>query len=342
MCLGNPRGDILAFEIHSVVKYVATHCPVLESLSIMPEDYFTYMLMEPDEFSKLSGAIRSCTLQLVELCCPLFDPAGCKYLSNLPTLASLTINADGVSRYGSFAPFRDWDDLNVTTFLNLTTLSFRMMHEIWSLPPGIITTLLQLSEFPSLKEFELCAAYRLECITVSFDGPPTVLKHSDPSSMIRQLFCFTQLRYLRLSVHQPIHLDNAIFLEAMSSWPHIESLEIQDPYPCTPTLTFLGLFPALRICPHLHTLQVSVNANAVSIDVDCEVESFQHPSLQNLHLGSSPMKNAKASKAIALLIFSRLPRVCEVTYERTSDKRPSWAKVNKRLSSLRYTRSRGS
>ncbi|OAX35892.1 hypothetical protein K503DRAFT_722293 [Rhizopogon vinicolor AM-OR11-026] len=347
-------------QVHSIVKYVAAHCPVLESLYIVPtcED-FTYM--EPDEFSKLSDAVRSCTLQLVELCCPLLDPAGWKYLSNLPTLATLTMNADlqdGV-RYDSFASLCGWDDLNVTPFLNLTTLSFRMTHKSGTLTPRIIATLLQLSEFPSLKEFELCfggmpwkgadslfhalsrfKAYRtLERITVSFHGPPTVLEHSgNPLLMIRQFFCFTQLRYLRLAVHRPTHLDDALFLEAMSSWPHIESLELQDPYPCTPTLTFRGLFAALRLCPHLHTLQVSVNS--VNIDVDREAESFQHPSLQNLHLCSSRIKSAKISNDIALLVFSRLPRVCEVRCECTSGGWSLWAKVNRRLSSLKYTRSR--
>ncbi|OJA13884.1 hypothetical protein AZE42_05406 [Rhizopogon vesiculosus] len=315
--------------------------------------------MEPDEFSKLSDAVQSCNLQLVELCCPLLNPAGWKYLSNLPTLATLTMNTDlqdGV-RYDSLASFCDWGDLGDARFLNLTTLSFRIIHKPWPWTPRIITTLLQLSEFPSLKEFKLCVgdmpwreadnlfhalsqckAYRtLERITVSFDGPPIVLEQSDnPSLMIRQFFCFTQLRHLRLSVHRPIYVDNALFLEAMSSWPHIESLELQDPYPCTPTLTFLGLFTALRPCPHLHTLRVSVNT--VNIDVDSKAQSFQHPSLQNLHLGSSRIKNAKASTAVALLVFSRLPRVCEVM----SDNRSLWTKVNRRLQSFNHTRSGGS
>ncbi|OJA11044.1 hypothetical protein AZE42_07188, partial [Rhizopogon vesiculosus] len=106
-------------------------------------------------------------------------------------------------------------------------------------------TAMQHSEFPSLEEFELSsnclrwgqveqlfhalskckACPSLEHIKISvFDY--SVLDLSLP--VINHFLCFTQLRYLRLDVTPHIDLDNDLLLEAMSSWPHIETLELQD------------------------------------------------------------------------------------------------------------------
>jgi len=78
-----------------------------------------------------------------------------------------------------------------------------------------------------------------------------------------------------------MYLDNHLFLEAMLSWPHIRSLLLRN----THLVTFRGLFAALRLRPRLHALKVDIDA--VNIDIDLEVESFQHTSLQILYVGSS-------------------------------------------------------
>ncbi|KAG2028300.1 hypothetical protein BDR03DRAFT_1019994 [Suillus americanus] len=124
---------------------------------------------------------------------------------------------------------------------------------------------------------------------------------------IRQSLCFTQLRTLRFKFPSCcINLDNDLLLEAMSSWPHIRMLEFVDPQ-VIPTVTFRGLSAALRQCPRLHTLDIPLNA--VNIDIDPTVESFQHTSLQCLNLTSSHISDAEA---VACVIFSMLPSVDRV------------------------------
>ncbi|OAX35227.1 hypothetical protein K503DRAFT_802985 [Rhizopogon vinicolor AM-OR11-026] len=68
------------------------------------------------------------------------------------------------------------------------------------------------------------------------------------------------------------------------------------------TVTFRGLFAALRRCPHLHTLVLPIDA--VNIDVDPEVESFQHTSLRYLNVSNSDVMDPAA---VARMIFSMLP-----------------------------------
>jgi hypothetical protein len=51
--------------------------------------------------------------------------------------------------------------------------------------------------------------------------------------------------------------------------------------------------------------------DAANIDINPEAESFQHSSLQKLHLGDSRVGDAEA---VALIIFSMLPHVGEVMY----------------------------
>lgn len=90
-------------------------------------------------------------------------------------------------------------------------------------------------------------------------------------------------------------------------------LEFMDPR-VVPTVTFRGLFAALHRCPHLHTLDIPLDA--VNLDIDFTAESFQHTSLRHLDLTSSGISDAEA---VARIVFSVLPsvdRVCPPEYER--------------------------
>jgi hypothetical protein len=104
------------------------------------------------------------------------------------------------------------------------------------------------------------------------------------------------------------HLDNVIVFEAMTSWPHIHSLELMDLHLRSPAITFRELFAAFRLCPHLQTLQTF--ADAAHIDMNPTTESFQHTSLQALDLESSP--EAVDAEAVARMTFSILPCIHQV------------------------------
>ncbi|KAJ8596818.1 hypothetical protein M405DRAFT_804906 [Rhizopogon salebrosus TDB-379] len=324
-------------NVHCDLKPIARRCDVLESLAVAPAN----APMTTRDISMLSDTVRSCR-RLVKLRCPPLNSAAWKYLSNLPTLVTLTVNGPGA------------DDLlgqdNFSPFLNLKILSVYLGTLHFATAKNI-TTFIRHSEFPSLKEFHLqaindlpwrqverllhalsqCnACQTLECAEICFSDPEALEHVANPLLVVKQLLSFTQLRRLSLDIGGSIFLDNDLLLEAMSSWPHIESLELDDQHRYQPTVTFRGLLTALQKCLHLHTLRVFMDA--VDIDIDPKAESFQHPSLRTLHLGVSPVRDAEA---VTVIISSMLPHVGEVVYhENIGENSRVWSEVNKRLQSF--------
>ncbi|KAG1733792.1 hypothetical protein EDB19DRAFT_2026649 [Suillus lakei] len=313
-------------ELHSDWKYIGTCCADLE----------TFTVLEDSGTTQLSETIRSCK-GLKYLQCPLLDSAAWMHLSAVPTLLTVKMVASNIIH----CPL---DNLSFATFLNLTTLSFR------GIQVAVAVTILQLFEFPSLKEFEMhvrvlpwaeaeqlfralsrCkASQTLEHVNISSRN--RIPEYSGESlTAVRQFLCFAQLRTLRLSAHHRIYLDNDLLFEAMSSWPHIRSLSLVDWYLCPPTVTFSGLFAALRLCPHLQDLEVSVDAR--NIDIEPEAESFQHTSLQNLTVGLSELESADA-EAVARIIFFMLPAIDRVMCGSSGVPR-LWKYVNRHLEFLR-------
>ncbi|OJA11057.1 hypothetical protein AZE42_07175 [Rhizopogon vesiculosus] len=308
---------------------IATYCPVLEILSIKSAH-------PTDELFVLSDIVRSCK-QLVDLSCPSLDFAAWKHLSNAPTL--LTVEID--ERRILHRPM-DAENLHFAPFLNLTTLTFHVET------CGNVVTVLRHSQFPSLKEFKIyinvlpwAEAEQLFC-ALSLRKACDALERIEissydsglspkPLTVVRRFLCFQQLRILRLAVNHPIYLDNDLLLEAMLSWPHIHSLELEDPpfraHP--PTVTFRGLFAALRLSPQLRGLLVSMDA--VNIDIDSTTESLEHTSLRTWSVLHSLIVDPGA---VAQIIFFMLPCINSVAYDDDYDdpEEPNlWRKVNSLL-----------
>ncbi|KAJ8591714.1 hypothetical protein M405DRAFT_95226 [Rhizopogon salebrosus TDB-379] len=296
--------------IHPDFKFIAACSPAVESLSIQTKVHTANGLM------LLSETICSCK-HLRYLSCPPLNSAAWTHLSNLPNLLTVRI-----IEHGDHHPVR-WGGLNFAPFLNVTSLDFVV------LVAADVLTVLHHSEFPSLTAFTMftktlpladavqlcrtlsqCKACRtLEYLRIS-SGNQELLENSDmPLTIIEHFLCFVQLRSLRVAVHFPIYLDNNLLWQAMSSWPHIEILELDDRHLLPRAVTLQGLFSALRLCPHLHTLRVPVDA--VDIDIDPNAESFQHTSLQTLHVCRSHIADADA---VARIISSILPGITNVGY----------------------------
>ncbi|KAG1727398.1 hypothetical protein EDB19DRAFT_1643054 [Suillus lakei] len=302
------------------LKCIATHCATsLENLSVARGP------ITADELSLLTDSVRLCK-RLVILSCPALDWAAWEHLSNLPTLLTVVIDKESAVP----PPM----GLKLAPFLNLTALSFYVDMAV------TITTLVQHSEFPSLRKFEMVVsalpwreAERLfralsqckSCETLEHiliiskcSGLQEPSESGDSLTVIAQFLCFTQLRLLHLKFYHSILLDNVILLEAISSWPRIRSLKLEDTH--HGTVTHRGLFAALRRCPHLHTLFISLNA--VNVDIDPSAESFQHTTLRQL--GLKTLSRVTDAEAVARIIFSMLPCVDEVIT-------PGWQKVNLHL-----------
>ncbi|KAG2096316.1 uncharacterized protein F5147DRAFT_818418 [Suillus discolor] len=271
----------------------------------------------------------------------MVDWATWKHLSQLPTLLTLGIDQG----YYDPSSLSNQDIVNLS-FLNITSLSF--LHVCNA---ADIITLMQHSQFPLLKEFKFeanylsseeaeqlfhalshCKACRtleeifISSLEVRFVGPQNH-KFLTP---IPHFLCFTQLRTLQLKFsHSSIYLDNNMLLQAMSSWLHIRTLEINylDDHLSSSEVSLRGLFAALSLCPQLHTLRVPINI--ATIDVDPDSEPIQHTSLRSLELETSETEIADA-ETLARIISAWLPCVDRVL---SIDKR--WDKFNKHLKSLR-------
>ncbi|KAG1815821.1 hypothetical protein EV424DRAFT_1490231, partial [Suillus variegatus] len=212
-----------------------TRCIALEHLCIYTPEW-RHVDSTANEMSLLSDRIHWCT-RLVTLSCPLLDWATWKHLSYLPTLFNLEIE-QGCNGPPSLSK----RDIMNLSFLNITSLLFQDLYDA-----ADIITVIQHSQFPSLKEFEFNARYissedaeklfhalsrckacrTLEDITIcSFDEGYRVPPNSKPLTPIPHFLCFTQLRSLRLTFYNShiIHLDNDMLLQAMSTWPHICAL----------------------------------------------------------------------------------------------------------------------
>ncbi|KAG2126530.1 hypothetical protein DEU56DRAFT_891883 [Suillus clintonianus] len=312
-------------RVHSDMEYIGTSCAALEALTVLKDS----------DTAQLSETVRSCK-RLKHLQCPPLDSGVWKHLSTIPTLLTVRIVASHIFRY----PL-DQNKLDFAPFVNLTSLSFHGGKV------AAIITIIQHSEFPSLKEFAMhvrvlpweeaeqlfralsqCKACQtIEHISIS--SHDRIQEHSSNSmTAIRHFMCFTQLRTLRLSACCSMYLDNDLLLEAMSSWPHIRTLLFADRHPCPPTVTFRGLFAALSRCPHLQDLLMFIDAR--NIDIDPETESFQHTSLQSLRVGAFEEPDAEA---VARIIFSKLP--C-INWVGCGGGHPQlWHDVNSRLKSLK-------
>ncbi|KAG2053276.1 hypothetical protein BDR06DRAFT_956851 [Suillus hirtellus] len=328
-----------ALGVDESLQSFVTRCIALEHLCIYTPDMRQFD-STANEMSLLSDRIHRCT-RLVTLSCPMLDWATWKHLSHLPTLLSLEIEQGR-----NDSPSLPKQDIVNLSFLNITSLLFQDLYDA-----ADIITVIQHSQFPSLKEFEFNARYispedaeqlfhalsrckacrTLEEITIcSFDERYRVPQNSEPLTPIPHFLCFTQLRSLRLTFSNfYIHLDNDMLLQAMSTWPHIRALEINNSASYAPSseISLRELFTALSPCPELHTLQVPINLATINIDPDAE--PMQHTSLRSLALNLSTSQIANA-ETIARIIYAWLPRVNQVR----NPYGMNWVEVNRYLGSL--------
>ncbi|KAG1733820.1 hypothetical protein EDB19DRAFT_2041103 [Suillus lakei] len=304
------RRCVLAY-VHPDLKSIVTRLPALEELCITGP-----LNRTADKLALLSDSICLCK-RLVTLSCPPVDWAAWKHLSSLPSLFGVEI-----CRPLYHAPtgplYRDM--ANFGPCVNFTRLSFKGNTTSYAI------AVMQHSEFPSLKDFQilvdvlpwavseqLCRALSqcnerqtLETIAILSHGIGLPEPSNNSLTVVPYLFSFTQLRNLRLSPNCCIHIDNDLLLEAVSSWPYLRVLEIASRQ-MPPAVTFRGLFAALRLCPHLHTLAIFMDA--VNIDIDPKAESFQHTALQSFNVAWSEVADAEA---VAHIIFSMLPCINHV------------------------------
>ncbi|KAG1763397.1 hypothetical protein EDD22DRAFT_887385 [Suillus occidentalis] len=344
--LVSPRNDNRFASLFSVIPVELCIWPRLQQLFISNSNYRALLLFlsptlrccsvyhwhEDDEYhaipralSLLSDRVQLCK-ELETLSCPTLDWAAWKHLSNLPTLTGLTVN---VRRIHGTPPWlvEPHDMVIFSPFLHLTSLSFTGDCAAYA------TTILQHLQIPSLKSF-----FIQEILLVSTEAERLfrALSHCkqtleeltvifrechDPQrnalTVISHLLSFTQLRTLQLC--------------AMSAWPHIHRLRIEDfGFRSSATVTFRGLFTAIRQCPQLESLQLLIDT--FNIDIDPDAEPIQHTSFKRLDLETSYSYIGNA-EVVARIIFNWFPCVDEVSKYMNNSR--LWKEVNEHLTSMR-------
>ncbi|KAG1768301.1 hypothetical protein EDD22DRAFT_1001972 [Suillus occidentalis] len=291
------------------LRSVVTRCATLEHLSICPPapsvDDST-----ADELSLLSDKISRCT-QLVTLHCPMLNWAAWMHLSYLPTLLSVRIEQEDNAH--PYLPLEQ-DIVNFSPFLNITILSFELHSATY------LITLMQHSQFPSLKDFRLVVSglhsgEAEQLFNISVEGIP-------------HLLCFKQLRFLHLYFFNAcICLDDDILVEAMTAWSHISNLEIIDSCFHPSPVTLHKLFSTLHLCPQLEILRIAVDTTVIDIDPDDD-PTYQHNILHALEFRTSEPQIENA-ETLALVVFTWLPHVDQVLGDSEL-----WGEVNMHLTNL--------
>lgn len=324
--------------VNGGLRSVVTRCTALEHLSIRP---LTPSVDDStaDELSLLSDKISQCT-QLVTLRCPMLNWAAWMHLSYLPTLLRVHIKRE--ENVHPYLPLEQ-DIVNLSPFLNITILSFDLHNATY------LITLMQHSQFPSLKDFRLSvtgmhseeaeqlfsvlthlkACQTLETLTIfSYHDDLDIFVEAIP-----HLLCFKQLRFLHLNFFACICLDDDILVDAMTAWSHIRRLEIIDSCYHPSPVTLHKLFSMLQLCPQLEILRIAVDTTVIDIDPDDD-PTFQHTTLHTLELRTSESQIENA-ETLALIIFTWLPHVDQVL-----DDSEIWGEVNMHLTNLSSALSR--
>ncbi|KAG2073426.1 hypothetical protein BDR04DRAFT_1094939 [Suillus decipiens] len=311
---------------------IVTCCTALELLDIGTPDRST-----ANELSLLSNSVCLCR-NLVTLSCPPLDWAAWKHLSNLHALRSLTIDEGRIPPPWSL----EQGVIDFSPFLNLIALSFRLHSAACSI------RILHYLQFPSLKKLFISldvlssaeaeqlfralsnckACQTLEELTIILKDE-NLAPRGNSLTVIPHLLCFTQLRSLSLFCHDTfIHLDDDLLVEAISSWPHIHSLKIEDSGFRTSPVTFRALFTALRLRPQLYSLRVAINT--ADLDIDIDAEPILHSSLKTLWLEPSELLTAHP-EAVARTVFTWFPCINYI-FGSSGDE---WNEANRHLESLK-------
>jgi hypothetical protein len=218
------------------------------------------------------------------------------------------------------------DNVKFGPFLNVTTLSFDSTSA-----SGIITAIQH--SFPSLKRFKMnvdllpwAEADQLfhaltqcnACDTIEDINITSEFESSsdpcEPLTVVRQFLCFPRLRKLELSVYLPIYVDDDLLLQAMSCWPNIQHLHLDNLHtlPPPPIVTLRGVIAALRLplCPHLQYLKICMDVS--DIDIDPITDPWDHPSRITLDLNSVHVADPGS---VAQAIFANLRDVRCIMFE---------------------------
>ena len=122
---------------------------------------------------------------------------------------------------------------------------------------------------------------------------------------------FENLGRININVDHAICLDDGDIKSLVSSWPHLHSFSLNDVtgWRVKSNITHFGLIAMLELCPHLQTLCIALNTDALKeVPQDRLGQGIENTLLQKLGLADSAIETHKTVIVAAFLsdIFPNL------------------------------------
>ncbi|KAJ7485909.1 hypothetical protein FB451DRAFT_1083417 [Mycena latifolia] len=154
---------------------------------------------------------------------------------------------------------------------------------------------------PSLKT--ICVAGPHAYPRDEWIGPDSI----QSGSLIRHLFCFTNLVSLWIYPPAGFDLDDDTTIDMARAWPHLEVLSLVPNHPeFSPRLTLLGLYALAHHCRHLRTVEICLDASVVP---QLPTTFDKEGSLLQLDVTYSRISSALPVARYLALIFPKLTRI---------------------------------
>ncbi|KAJ7502707.1 hypothetical protein B0H11DRAFT_1989739 [Mycena galericulata] len=134
-----------------------------------------------------------------------------------------------------------------------------------------------------------------------------------PGYLFSSLFCFNNLVTVSISVGEGFDIDDTVVSDLAHAWPCLRELrlttDISAKHRHQPCVTLLGLHSLAQHCPHLHTLEMTFDANSVpSPEADPEARIIQQ-SLVTLYTSFSSISSPIPVAQFLLDTFVNLKNV---------------------------------
>ncbi|KAH7909665.1 hypothetical protein BJ138DRAFT_1089099 [Hygrophoropsis aurantiaca] len=277
------------------------------------------------------------------------DASALHHLSRMPNLKVLTIRivtySGGIVSDNGFSKLRSlkissWSfDPIISLFrsarMPLETIQLEVLRE----PPTISQSMLQDVIF--LIASQPCHG-SLTKLTILTDAIPDRFDSTMDNTILRQLFVFCHLYYLRLEAVCTFDLKDDDLIELAAAWPNLNGLVLNyhHGWKHTSAITFTGLASLLRGCPLMDTLSLSMDATRLDFGfLTTPGEDALNHRIHHLNLGDSIIEDPVTVAMILDDLFGSLEQVDAWSGVRHREDERShyqilWAQVNTVLKAL--------
>ncbi|KAJ7657238.1 hypothetical protein DFH06DRAFT_1045211 [Mycena polygramma] len=181
-----------------------------------------------------------------------------------------------------------------------------------------------------------CSRDFLETLKIeTYDIPDAAEAYVQTGDTLRLLFGFGSLQVVHIRSPVGFDLDDAVLTEIARSWPFLKELHLDaDRQHLPPRGTLLALQALAQHCPHLHSLNISLDATTVIQPVTAPGPRIIQPTLVSLNMCHNSLITTAFD--VARLLSSIFPNLRDLrSYDHDfSEYRDRWLEVKRMLPGL--------